>query len=84
MQFSQFPMPTRNKNHLLIQVHSVALNPVDYKLPKLLGSLLNGKYVASDFSGTVLEAPNGGEFKPGDEVFGMSQGSLAEYIQVDP
>ncbi len=54
---------------------------MDYKLPKLISGLV----VGLDFSGVVEEVDaEVKEFKVGDEVYGNSRGSLAEFVLVDP
>lgn len=79
-------------NHLLIQVHAAALNPVDIQLMNIpLNSLpfLNGPKVAGrDLAGTVLAAGDGTGFEKGDEIFGISMamngtGSLTEVADID-
>ncbi|KAJ3530617.1 hypothetical protein NMY22_g8500 [Coprinellus aureogranulatus] len=78
---------------VLIKVHAAALNPVGYKLMKLLPNFIARRpYVPeADFSGTVVDSNDSKEFKVGDEVFGWilfntqrvtKQGALAEYIAV--
>jgi len=39
--------------------------------------------LGTDFAGVVVYSPALSAFKPGDNVFGVSQGSFAEYITVD-
>jgi len=59
-----------------VKVHSSAINPVDYKLPKFMA----GKIIGFDFAGTIEEVGDAvTDFKVGDEVFGGTKGSLAEY-----
>jgi len=77
------PIPTKLKpNQILIHVKSAAINPVDYKLPRMvLGSVFG-----LDFAGTIeaignMDSNNGSNidsFKIGDAVFGRCKGSLAE------
>lgn len=73
-------------NDVLIKVKSAAINPVDYKLPKLIG----GKIVGIDVSGIVERIGSGvTDLKVGDAVFGRvpisnksGSGSLADYAIV--
>jgi len=80
---SNLVVPNRpGVGEVLVKVHSAAINPVDYKLPRIA----NGKVVGVDFSG-VVDSVGGevGEIIPGDEVFGVvltEGGSLAEYTLV--
>ena len=88
---------TNIKNHVYIKVKAASINPVDYKLPKVIG----GKGVGIDFCGTIIEKiniiddddehnkNNTKKFEIGDDVFGTcsllssSSGSLAEYCIAD-
>lgn len=73
-------------NEVLLQVKSAAINPVDYKLPKLIA----GKVVGIDVSGIVEKVgADVTDFQEGDHVFGRSingkgamSGSLAEWSVV--
>eukprot|EP00581_Thalassiosira_minuscula_P018971 CAMPEP_0183722884 /NCGR_PEP_ID=MMETSP0737-20130205/14701_1 /TAXON_ID=385413 /ORGANISM="Thalassiosira miniscula, Strain CCMP1093" /LENGTH=326 /DNA_ID=CAMNT_0025953129 /DNA_START=79 /DNA_END=1059 /DNA_ORIENTATION=- len=63
---------------VLIKVKSAAINPVDYKLPRLAG----GKIVGIDVSGVIEKVGSDvTDFKVGDGVFGRAfgRGSLADY-----
>lgn len=85
------PQPTITDNEILVQVHAMALNPVDYKateagLPlSLMGSML---IPGSDFCGKVAKTGrNINEYQIGEWVFGtkvgsLAKGSLAQYISV--
>src|SRR3954471_23522012 len=80
--------PTPTDNQLLIKVRAASLNAAD-------GHLLRGSLVMRPFSGMrkpkdsrfgidcagMVEAvgKNVTEFKPGDEVFGVANGAIAEY-----
>ncbi|CAB9506869.1 furan-3-one reductase [Seminavis robusta] len=79
----EFPTPALcgQPDKVLLKVHAAALNPVDYKLPKLvLGSVFG-----SDLCGTIVELPPSysGDLKVGDVVVGTGAGSLAEYTIAD-
>ena len=70
---------------LLVEVHAVSLNPIDYKLPKVKGVwLTNNKGVGLDFSGIVLETALISPFKKGDCIFGYSKATFADRILVNP
>jgi NADPH2:quinone reductase len=92
-RMAELPRPTLARNHVLVKVQASGVNPLDTKiragsaphaqhpLPAILGIDLAG----------IVEATGPGvtEFRPGDEVFGMTggvgglQGSLAEFAAVD-
>ncbi|KAF7367257.1 Quinone oxidoreductase [Mycena sanguinolenta] len=83
---TDLPIPTKlPRDHVLIKVQAVALNPVDYKIMRALPSFIARRpHVAGmEFAGVVVEA-NGTEFSSGDKVFGPSTwprpGVLAEYV----
>ncbi|KDQ33589.1 hypothetical protein PLEOSDRAFT_1099549 [Pleurotus ostreatus PC15] len=80
------------KDDVLIRIQAAALNPVGYKMMRLLPNFMAGRplVVEHDFAG-VVEDGNDTEFKAGDPVFGFihvfdnqksRQGSLSEYAVV--
>lgn len=81
--------PTPNDNQVLVKVRAASLNAADGHL--LRGSLLLRPFggmrkpkdsrFGIDCAGTVeAVGKNVTEFKPGDEVFGAANGSIAEYV----
>ena len=75
---TDFPVPTLTKpDQVLIKINAAALNPVDYKLPKMLG----GDVMGIDVCGTVTDVGSHvTAFHVGDLAFGAAAtGSLAEY-----
>mmetsp|Transcript_42186 Transcript_42186/g.77113 ORF Transcript_42186/g.77113 Transcript_42186/m.77113 type:complete len:320 (-) Transcript_42186:210-1169(-) len=72
-----------NPTEILIKVKSAAVNPVDYKLPRLVA----GKVVGLDVSGVVEKlGADVKDFQVGDDIFGRAMnskgtisGSLADY-----
>lgn len=85
------PQPIISDNDLLIQVHAMALNPVDYKVTegpmplRLVGTDITP---GADFCGKVAKVGRKvDEFQIGEWVFGakvgaLTGGSLAQYISV--
>jgi NADPH:quinone reductase-like Zn-dependent oxidoreductase len=80
--------PTPGDNEVLIQVQAVSLNAYDWGLmrgrPRILRMFLGLRRPKSrpgrDVAGRVESVGRSvTRFKPGDEVFGMCRGSLAEY-----
>src|SRR5437667_1374594 len=82
--------PVPNDNQILVRVRAVSLRFYDGGMlqggvGRLIFGLRKPKNTTpgSDFSGTVeAVGRNVTEFKPGDEVFGVRAGALAEYICV--
>jgi NADPH:quinone reductase-like Zn-dependent oxidoreductase len=92
---SSIPKPKPRPGQLLVRVHAVALNPVDYKIGQ--GKLVNVVkmklpcVLGRDFAGLVEELGPGGEghgFRVGDRVAGflglaepthLGDGSFAEF-----
>src|SRR5438132_2573056 len=82
--------PVPNDNQILVRVRAVSLRFFDGgMLEGGIGRLIFGlrkpknTCPGSDFSGTVeAVGRNVTEFTPGDEVFGVRAGALAEYICV--
>ena len=65
-------------NEVLVSVRAAGINPIDYKLPKLLG----GPVAGLDLAGVAVAVGQGvKDFKEGDEVFGFAKsGSVAEQV----
>src|SRR5437773_8147473 len=90
LKLEQVEKPVPNDNQILVRVRAVSLRFYDGgMLQGGIGRLIFGlrkpknTTPGSDFSGTVEAAGrNVTEFKPGDEVFGVRAGALAEYICV--
>lgn len=91
LKLEQVAKPVPNDNQILIRVRAVSLRFFD---GGMLGGSLPGRLMfglrkpknttpGSDFAGTVEAiGRNVTEFKPGDEVFGVKAGCLAQYICV--
>src|SRR5213592_856427 len=91
LKLEQIEKPVPNDNQILVRVRAVSLRFFD---GGMLGGSIPGRLLfglrkpkntcpGSDFAGTVEGAgTNVTEFKPGDEVFGVKAGCLAEYICV--
>src|SRR5438067_2006416 len=90
LKLEQVEKPVPNDNQILVRVRAVSLRFYDGGMlrggiGRLIFGLRKPKNTCpgSDFSGTVeAVGRNVTEFKPGDEVFGVRAGSLAEYICV--
>src|SRR5882724_6549079 len=91
LKLEQIEKPVPNDNQILVRVRAVSLRFFD---GGMLGGSVPGRLLfglrkpkntcpGSDFSGTVeAVGRNVTEFKPGDEVFGVKAGCLAQYICV--
>jgi D-arabinose 1-dehydrogenase-like Zn-dependent alcohol dehydrogenase len=89
LKVQEVEKPTPADNEVLVRVRAGSLNPID-------GHFLRGLWVSrlilglrkprfprfgSDFAGTVeVAGKNVTQFKPGDDVFGVKRGSLAEFV----
>src|SRR5438034_3934430 len=90
LKLEQVEKPVPNDNQILVRVRAVSLRFYDGgMLQGGVGRLIFGlrkpknTIPGSDFAGTVeAVGRNVSEFKPGDEVFGVRAGALAEYICV--
>src|SRR5437899_1276055 len=90
LKLEQVEKPVPNDNQILVRVRAVSLRFYDGGMlrggvGRLIFGLRKPKNTTpgSDFAGTVEAAGrNVTEFKPGDEVFGVRAGALAEYICV--
>ncbi|RFP12232.1 NADP-dependent oxidoreductase [Duganella sp. BJB488] len=91
VEFADIPRPAIKPDEILVQVHAVGLNPIDYVIPKgdfkpILKFQLPAT-LGSDVAGIVVEAGSRvSRFKVGDEVyasvFDLGTGTLAEYAAV--
>ena len=83
--------PVPNDNQLLIRIHGVSVNPLDWHYMEgtpYLGRLFEfgilkpaNQRLGVDYAGTVeAVGKNVTQFKPGDEVYGNRFGAFAEYI----
>jgi NADPH:quinone reductase-like Zn-dependent oxidoreductase len=91
LKLEQVEKPVPNDNQILVRVRAVSLRFFD---GAMLGGSVPGRLLfglrkpknttpGSDFAGTVeAVGRNVAEFKPGDEVFGVKAGCLAQYICV--
>src|SRR3989440_8640731 len=90
LKLEQVEKPVPNDNQILVRVRAVSIRFYDGGMleggvGRLIFGLRRPKNTTpgSDFSGTVeAVGRNVTEFKPGDEVFGVRAGALAEYICV--
>jgi NADPH:quinone reductase-like Zn-dependent oxidoreductase len=90
LKLEQVEKPVPNDNQVLVRVRAVSLRFIDGGMieggiGRILFGLRKPKNTTpgSDFAGTVeAVGRNVAEFKPGDEVFGVKAGCLAEYICV--
>lgn len=93
LQFGEMPEPVLKKDHVLVQVKAVSVNPVDWKTRQgALKILLGSKFpmiIGSDFAGIIKElGPGVDSYRTGDRVYGAipafskTPGALAEIALV--
>ena len=87
LKMMDWPEPKIKRGHVKIQVHSIGLNPLDYRMRRgEMGplTLLGPRMTGSDFSGTILELGQGVQnFTVGEEVMGKRMwGTAAERLVV--
>lgn len=91
LHFETLPKPAIKDNEILVKIHAVGLNPIDYMIPKgIFKPILHFSLPAvmgSDLAGVVTETGRKvTRFKVGDAVyaslFDMDTGSLSEYAAV--
>ncbi|KAJ3504181.1 hypothetical protein NLJ89_g8070 [Agrocybe chaxingu] len=90
---SDWPVPKKlEKGEVLVKVQAAALNPIGWKLMRVLPNFLAKRpHVAEhDFSGVIVDS-NGTEFSNGDPIYGWipsdlqqktRQGSIQQYLRV--
>src|SRR6266849_5057656 len=90
LHFKEVEKPTPKDNQVLVRVHAASANPLDWHemrgspfIARLMGNgLLKPKdsKLGADVAGQVeAVGKDVTQFKPGDEVFGVCNGSFAEY-----
>ena len=85
----ELPQPNANGHDLLVKIHAIAVNPVDFKIRQNVAPTDGGhKVLGWDAVGEVVATGEAATlFKPGDVVFYAGdlnrQGSNAEYQLVD-
>ncbi|KAF7825851.1 putative quinone-oxidoreductase-like protein, chloroplastic [Senna tora] len=91
LQHDQIPIPTPNKDEVLIKVEATSINPFDWKVQKgMLRPFLPRKFPhipGVDVTGEVIEVGSGVQkFKPGDKVVSLVSspncGGLAEFAVI--
>jgi len=77
LQLMDVPKPEPKENQVLIKIHAASINALDYRS---FGSA--GKVLGADIAG-VVEAvgSNVKQFQLGDEVFGVSAGSVGGFAE---
>ena len=90
LKLAEIEKPTPADDQVLVKIHAASLNPLDGHALRgnLIFRLLSGGLrkpketrLGVDYAGTVeAVGKNVTQFKPGDEVFGARDGSLAEYV----
>src|SRR5260370_29637895 len=88
LQFTEVEKPTPRDDEVLIKLHAASVNPLDLftmrgaPLIRVIPGLRTpkDKRIGVDVAGQVEAAGrNVTQFKPGDEVFGVSRGGVGEY-----
>jgi NADPH:quinone reductase-like Zn-dependent oxidoreductase len=80
------PVPSPQPGEVLVRVYAAAVNPVDWMVRERIynppGMDHTPLTLGQDFSGVIVELGPGAEtsFRIGDEVFGETWGSFAEYV----
>ena len=92
LELKEIEKPIPNNDEVLIKVQAASVTPLDWHfltgtpyLARIMAGLLKPKYqvLGIDVAGTVEAAGvNFNQFRPGDEVFGLSfiSGAFAEYL----
>jgi len=91
IEFADIPRPVPKADEILVQVHAVGLNPIDYMILKgqfkLILRFQLPATLGSDLAGVVVEVGSRvTRFKPGDAIFAnifdLGTGALAEFAVV--
>lgn len=90
LEVAEVAKPAPAEDEVLVKVRAVAINPVDWhgmtgtpyflRAPDGLGAPTFTRF-GRDYAGEVVAVgENVTRFKPGDEVFGVRSGAMAEYL----
>lgn len=90
LQLQEVEKPTPKDHQVLVRVHAASVNAMDYRrfeTTSILGRFMDevvikaiNTVLGADLAGTVeAVGSHVTEFQPGDEVFGVAPGALAEY-----
>jgi NADPH:quinone reductase-like Zn-dependent oxidoreductase len=93
VKVEEVPKPTLQDDRILVKVRAASVNPLDWHYmrgkPYVMRAMGSGIGVPDDirlgvdFAGTVEAVGKSvRRFKPGDEVFGGTDGAFAEYVSV--
>lgn len=91
LEITDQPVPTPEKDQVLVRVKAVSINPLDWKVyggdMKLMSGSKFPKSIGIDFSGiVVMPGTNVSRFKKDDKVMGIMDvfkgGALAEYLVI--
>lgn len=91
LQLKEVAKPVPGEHQVLVKVHAASLNALDWRrfaMPSVVARLMSGglrqpktQSMGADLSGRVeAVGPLVTEFRPGDAVFGVAQGTFAEYV----
>jgi NADPH:quinone reductase-like Zn-dependent oxidoreductase len=92
VKIEEIAKPIEGEHGVLIRVHAASVNPLDWHLLRgqpYIVRMMGGwgapgdTSLGVDFAGTVEQVGKSvTRFKPGDEVFGGANGSLAQYVRL--
>ncbi|MGJ3252576.1 MAG: NAD(P)-dependent alcohol dehydrogenase [Elainellaceae cyanobacterium] len=90
LNYSDMPDPSLGRDHILVKVHAVSVNPVDWKIREGMLRFIPGgafpRILGSDLAGEVVEVRGQTDYKPGDEVYGtlspIKGGGYAQFAAV--
>jgi NADPH:quinone reductase-like Zn-dependent oxidoreductase len=91
LQLHEVAKPVPKENQVLVKVHAASANALDFRrfenistLGRLMDSALTkatNTVLGADLAGTIEAVGSAVErYQPGDEVFGISSGTFAEYV----
>lgn len=90
LTMQEVEMPEPRSGQVLVRIHAVGVNPVDYKIRNGSMKFITGKtfprILGQDIAGVVEQAGKGSKFRPGDKVYGMlsyQAGGYAEFLAVN-
>ncbi|HHP7245764.1 MAG TPA: NAD(P)-dependent alcohol dehydrogenase [Elainellaceae cyanobacterium] len=90
LNYSDAPNPSLGQDQILVKIHAVSVNPIDWKIRAGMLQFIPGgafpRILGSDLAGEVVEVRGQTDYQPGDEVYGtlnpIKGGGYAQFAAI--
>ena len=90
LNIQEVGMPMPKSGQVLVRIHAVGINPIDFKIRNGSMKFIAGKkfprILGQDIAGVVEQTGKNSKYRPGDKVYGMlsyQAGGYAEFLAVN-